>query len=323
MRRPRGGFERRGHADRPQAPARDAAPPTAACHRGRCEARASGSVRNRRTPRRAAWPVTAVHARPLGDPRRFPGRPALLRPSRASASRRRRRPRTAREPGTGKMPRPAQRPRPSKAGVVRPSSPLAEIRVDSSLELRTGYAQGGTDAQQRTERTEKEETERRSPATPAARRSGLDAFCHARLLREGAQTPVDPEMLSSAIGRPDTPRRSVKSPGLTNPGSRKPSSRSRRSKTISRPRSRPRSPAKRPHVRPEQLDHGQKIETRLSPRRQAVGQWQLEPHRRWRESRKWQLFRSPCVTLHIAASPTLRSLYSGRREAQQDGTAHT
>lgn len=137
--------------------------PRAACHRGRCEARASGSVRNRRTPRRAAWPVTAVHARPLGDPRRFPGRPALLRPSRASASRRRRRPRTAREPGTGtgtgtgtgKMPRPAQRPRPSKAGVVRPSSPLAEIRVDSCLGLRTGYAQGGTDAQQRTERTEK------------------------------------------------------------------------------------------------------------------------------------------------------------------------
>lgn len=169
----------------------------------------------------------------------------------------------------------------------------------------------------------KEETERRSPATPAARRSGLDAFCHARLLREGAQTPVDREMLSSAIGRPDTPRRSVKPPRLTNPGSRKLSSRSRRSKTISRPRSRSRSPAKWPHVRPEQLDHGQRIETRLSPRRQAVGQWQLEPHRRWRESRKWQLFRSPCVTLHIAASPTLRSLYSGRREAQQDETAHT
>lgn len=146
MCRSRGGFERRGHADRPQAPARGAAPPKAACHPGRCEARASSPVRNRRTPRRAAWPVTAVHARPLGDPRRFPGRPALLRPSRASASRRHRRPRTARGPRTGKMRRAAQRSRPSKTGAIRPSSPLVEIRVDSSLGLRTGYAHGGTGA---------------------------------------------------------------------------------------------------------------------------------------------------------------------------------
>lgn len=35
---------------------------------------------------------------------------------------------------------------PSKAGVVRPSSPLAEIGVDNSLGLRSGYAHGGTDA---------------------------------------------------------------------------------------------------------------------------------------------------------------------------------
>jgi transposase InsO family protein len=101
--------------------------------------RASSPVGNRRTPRRAAWPVTAVQARPLGDPRRFPGRRALLRPSRASASRRHRRPRTARWPGTGKMRRAAQRSRPSKTRAVRPSSPLVEIRVDSSLGLRTWY----------------------------------------------------------------------------------------------------------------------------------------------------------------------------------------
>lgn len=146
MRRPRGGFERRGHAHRPQAPARDAAPPKAACHRGRCEARASGPVRNCRTPRRAAWSVIAVHARPLGGPRRFPGRPALLRPSRASAFRRHRRPRTARGPRTGKMPRAAQRSRPLEGWRGSAVEPTGRNRSRQQPRLRSGYAHGGTDA---------------------------------------------------------------------------------------------------------------------------------------------------------------------------------
>jgi hypothetical protein len=72
MRRPRGGFEHRGDAHRPQATGtctrRSRSAAEGGMPRGRGEARLHPNVRNRQTPRRAAWSVTAVHARPLDAP---------------------------------------------------------------------------------------------------------------------------------------------------------------------------------------------------------------------------------------------------------------
>jgi hypothetical protein len=72
MRRPRGGFEHRGDAHRPQATGtctrRSRSAAEGGMPRGRGEARLHPNVRNRQTQRRAAWSVTAVHARPLDAP---------------------------------------------------------------------------------------------------------------------------------------------------------------------------------------------------------------------------------------------------------------
>ena len=111
--------------------------------RGRGEARLHPNVRNRRTPRRAAWSVTAVHARPLDAPAPIPWSTApspTIERIGVPAS-----------PPSARMRVTHRQAAPSSTTVTPPegwsdSAVEPTVRNQSRQQPRTSYAHGGTAA---------------------------------------------------------------------------------------------------------------------------------------------------------------------------------